>query len=299
MTFNSNSGASNVKERSMQTYSSWIAIMICTTVLTASAVKAQAILLDDFNNGIDPRWFPLDTNYNLDAMGMPISPKPWGPGIFDASSGALNLHTTGPEPPNPALPPGPTVFDTLNSGLLGVGWGPSAADPTFSNGRLRATVRVDNPSNVDLILRANPVTLSAYVFAALGSYGEFHFSRLDNGLIAFSVPVPSLTFSQGEDWVMEFGAVGNQFLMKAWKVGDPEPAAPQFTAVDNAYAFGALGVSASVFTNNISAPTQVDATIDDVYFMHIPEPSSVILGVVAAVVLCSFSALVRSLRGGI
>jgi hypothetical protein len=232
-------------------------------------------------------------------MGMPTSPKPWGPGIFDVSSGTLNLRTTGPVPPNPALPPGPAIFDTLNSGLLGLGWGPSAADPTFSNGRLRATVRVGNPSNIDLILRANPVTLSAYVFAGLGSYGEFHFSRLDNGIIAFSVPIPGLTFSQGEDWVMEFGVVGNQFSMKAWKVGDPEPAAPQFTAVDNTYAFGTLGVSASVFTNNISAPTPVDATIDNVYFMQIPEPSSVILGVVAAVVLGTFSAIIRSHRGGI
>jgi hypothetical protein len=297
--FNSNNRALIGEERSMLTRTVWTVIVIGLMVLTASTVKAQAILLDDFNDGIDPLWFPLDTNYNLDAMGMPTSPKAWGPGIFDASSGALNLRTTGPVPPNPALPPGPTVFDTLNSGLLGLGWGPSAVDPTFSNGRLRATVRVDNPSNVDLILRANPVTLSAYVFAALGSYGEFHFSRLDNGLIAFSVPVPSLTFTQGEDWVMEFGVVGNEFTMKAWRVGDPEPATPQFTAVDNTYAFGALGVSASVFTNNIPVPTPVDATIDDVYFMHIPEPSSAILGVVAAVVLSTFSALVRSHLGGI
>jgi hypothetical protein len=280
----------------MQTRASWPAAIIAIVLLAASNAVAGAILLDDFDDGIDPRWIPLDTNVELDAMGMPIGVKPWGPGIFDASSGALNLRTTGLVPPNPALPPGPTVFDTLNSGLLGLGWGPSAVDSTFSNGRLRASLRVDNPSNADLVLRADPVTLSAYVFAGIGSYGEFHFSRLDNGIVAFSTPIPGLTFAPGEDWIMEFGAVGNEFSMKAWKVGDPEPALPQFTAVDNAYSAGLVGVTASVFTNNISVATPVNATFDDLLFTPIPEPSSVILGIAAAVVICTVSAITRSNR---
>jgi hypothetical protein len=95
---------------------------------------------------------------------------------------------------------------------------------------------------------------------------------------------------------MEFGAVGNEFSMKAWKVGDPEPAAPQFTAVDNTYAAGLVGVTASVFTNNISVPTPVNATFDDLFFTPIPEPSSVILGIAAAVVICAVSAITRSNR---
>jgi hypothetical protein len=193
----------------------------------------------------------------------------------------LNLLTTGLVPPNPALPPGPSVFDTLNSGFLALGWGPSTVDPTFSNGRLRATVRVDNASNADLILRANPATFSAYVFAALGSYGQFRFSRLDGGLIMRDELVPGPTFAPGENWIMEFGAIGNEFSMKAWKVGDPEPATPQFTATDNTYALGALGVSASVSTNNISAPTPVNATFDNLDFTPIPEPATVVLGAVA------------------
>jgi hypothetical protein len=265
-------------------------------LLAMSAANAETVLLDDFTGGIEPQWIPIDTNYVLDAMGMPTGPKPWGPGIFDATSGALNLRTTGPVPPNPALPPGPGIFDTLNSGLLGLGWAPSAVSPAFSNGKLRATVRVDNPSNVDLILRANPATLSAYVFAALGSYGEFHFSRLDNGLIAFSQPVPGLVFTQGEHWIMEFGAVGNQFSMKAWKVGDPEPPEPQFIATDNTYAFGTLGVSASIFTNNIATPTPVNATIDNVSFTPIPEPESVVQCIVSVAVLCGFLGRARPNR---
>jgi hypothetical protein len=284
----------------MQTQSHWPATTIAIVLLAASGAGAETMLLDDFEDGIDPRWIPVDTNYELDATGMPILdamgmpiPKPWGPGVFDPSSKALNVRTTGPVPPNPALPKGPEIFDTLNSGLLGLGWTPSAVDPAFSNGRLRATVRVDNPSNADLFLRADPVTFSAYVFAALGSYGEFHFSRLDNGIIAFSTPVPGLTFAPGEDWNMEFGAVGNEFSMKAWKLGDPEPAAPQFTAVDDTYATGVVGVTASVFTNNISVPTPVNTTFDDIYFTAIPEPSSAILGMMATILLCTRGVRVR------
>jgi hypothetical protein len=249
--------------------------------LDASRVAAQTILLDDFQDGIDPQWFPIDTNYVLDAAGMPIGPRPWGPGIFAAPTGALNLRTTGPVPPNPALPPGPSVFDTLNSGFLALGWVPSTVDPTFSNGRLRASVRVDNSSNADLILRANPATFSGYVFAALGGYGQFRFSRLDGGLIMRDELVPGPTFAPGENWMMEMGAIGNEFSLKAWKVGDPEPTTPQFTAIDNTYALGALGVSASVSTNNISAPTPVNATFDNVAFTPIPEPAAVFLVVAA------------------
>jgi hypothetical protein len=270
-------------------------------LLAVSSAGAEAILLDDFNDGIDPRWVPVDTNYELDPMGMPLLdamgmpiPKPWGPSVFDPSSQALNVRTTGPVPPNPALPKGPEIFDTLNSGLLGLGWGPSGVDPAFSNGRLRATIRVDHASNADLFLRADPVTFSAYVFAALGSYGEFHFSRLDNGVIAFSTPVPGLAFAPGEDWNMEFGAVGNQFSMKAWKLGDPEPAVPQFTAIDDTYAAGVVGVTASVFTNNISVATPVNTTFDDIYFTPIPEPSSAALSIAASIFLCLCNARVRS-----
>jgi hypothetical protein len=245
--------------------------------LAATATGGQ-VLIDDFDTGvIDPRWFTLDTNVQLDAGGIPIGPKPWGPGIFDASSGALNLRTTGPVPPNPALPPGPEIFDTPSSGLMGLGWTPSALDPSFSNGRLRATVRVDNPSNLSLILRGDPVTLSAYVFSALGSYGEFHFSRFDNGVIAYSTPIPGVSFTQGENWGMEFAAVGNEFSMKAWKLGDPEPGAPLLTATDDTYSAGVIAVTAAVSTNNIGVPTPVNATFDDIHFSAIPEPSSVVL----------------------
>ena len=44
---------------------------------------------------------------------------------------------------------------------------------------------------------------------------------------------------------MEFGVAGDEFSMKAWKVGDPEPPAPQLTVVDSTYAAGGIGVAAT------------------------------------------------------
>jgi hypothetical protein len=242
------------------------------TAILLSREIAQGGLLDNFTGRINDNWFMVDTNV------IPLedgTSKPWGPGRFAVVDGALRLTTSGPVPPlePPMLPPDPAVFDTLNSGLMALGWGPSMVDPVFSNGRLRAKVRVDNPSNVDLALRTNPETFSGYVFAALGSYGQFHFSRLDNGAVTRDMLIPGVAFTQGEDWMMEFGADGGELSMKAWKASDAEPAAPQLTIRDDTYATGALGLVASVSTNNIAAPTFVDARFDDVLFS--PNPPNI------------------------
>jgi hypothetical protein len=284
----------------MQSRTIWTVAIMGMVLLAASTAGAEAILLDDFNDGIDPGWFLLDTNVVLDTMGMPIGAKPWGPGIVEPSSGALNLRTTGPVPPNLALPPGPNVFDPLDSGTLGVAWVPSLMDPTFSNGRLRATVRADGPSDVILVLRGDPATFTSYSFFGSGSYGLFGFTRNDiGGTLGRLEVIPELTFTQAEDWVLEFGAVGSEFSMKAWKVGDPEPPLPQLTVVDSTYAAGGLGIFANLYTNNISVPTLVDGTFDDVSFTPIPEPSSVTLGVVAIGMLSAFLAFVKLHRIGI
>jgi hypothetical protein len=254
----------------MRLYSTWLGTTLALVAFVTAGASGQAALLDDFADGIDPQWFPLDSNYELDPAGMPIGPKPWGPGIFDASSGVLNLRTTGSVPPNPALPPGPEVFDPLDSGTLGLVWGPSVPDPTFSSGRLRATVRANGPSDVILVLRGDPATFTSYSFFGSGSYGLFGFSRSDiGGILGRLELVPGLSFTRGEDWMMEFGVVGDEFSMKAWKVGDPEPLAPQLTVVDSTYAAGGLGVFANLYTNNIPAPTPVDATFDNVFFTPI------------------------------
>ena len=240
----------------------WIALLTAARCL-------EAALIDNFENGIDERWFVVDTNLDFNTDGTLVGPKAWGPGVFETTAGSLTMATAGTVSPNGALPPGPEVFDTFNSGLLALGWGPSTNDPTFSNGLIRAKVRVDNPSNVDLALRTDPSTFSGYVMAALGSYGQFRFSRLDNGVIARDEIVPGLVFSPGEDWMMEFGAIGSELSMKAWKVGDTEPAQPQFTVTDGTYDAGVLGIISSISTNNIPEPTAVAGTFDDVTFTPI------------------------------
>jgi hypothetical protein len=251
----------------------WILVVLVTT-----AASGQSVLLDDFQDGLNPQWIPLDTNVYLDAEGNPLGPKPWGPGLFEVADGALSLRTTGPVPPNPALPAGPEVFDPLDSGTLGLAWGPSLADPSYSNGRLRATVRAHGPTDVVLVVRGNPTTLTSYSLFGSGSYGLVGFTRNDTGSVQGRFEqVPGVVFTPDEDWTLEFGVLGDVFSMKAWKVGEPEPLEPQLTVVDTTYALGGLGVFANLYTNNIAMPTAVNATFENVYFTAIPEPDAVAL----------------------
>jgi WD40 repeat protein len=227
-----------------------------------SALGSELTLLDDFNNGHDDRWLRVD-DFNAG--------KPWGPGVFDASAGAYHLSTTGPVPLAnlDRFPPGdPAVFDLLNSGALGAIWRRSIVDRRYDNGVLRAKVRAGNVGSiVDLVVRAfGP---SMYTFSNVASFQEFHFCRFDKGMLARVERMPGVEFNPRDDWWSEVRFEGEKFSWSVWKVGDDRPKAPQLEIRDATYSSGAIGVSASVFTNNIRASMPVDATFDDIYFMPI------------------------------
>ena len=62
--------------------------IIAFTVLVGLALttNAETIVVDDFSDGDDDGWSHVTD--------IPAN-RPWGPGIFDASSGAYHLGTTG------------------------------------------------------------------------------------------------------------------------------------------------------------------------------------------------------------
>ncbi|MCK4341042.1 MAG: hypothetical protein KAY37_04885 [Phycisphaerae bacterium] len=205
-------------------------------------------LIDDFDDGNDDGWTHFDT----------LEGTPWGPGIFDAGTGEYVLASGGVVP-----------ADELKV-LVSV-WDASS-DPSYREGLLRATVRSETDcTNVNLMMRNTgdfEAGLFGYVFVAdlaggMGFYimrtdgwagGEHILGQLDPGEYPFAL---------GEDWIMEGGAVGSRLSLKVWRVGGPEPDAPQLVVADDTYNDGQFSVIASSYW---STECHVCGAFDDIYF---------------------------------
>ena len=204
------------------------------------------VLIEDFDDGNDDGWTRHDNTIA----------EPWGPGVFDATSGSYHLEND-----SLASPGG-------GSGLLAT-WDGSA-DPVYSNGFWRAKVRADSDDTfLALALRttaSTPQSLDAYLFgaAADGSFAiQEIFDSGARGSILARETEQQLT--SGEDWILEAGAVGNVLTLKYWQDGEPEPATPQLTATSSAFSSGLFGVEANV-TGNLPMDGLASATFDDIYF---------------------------------
>jgi hypothetical protein len=262
--------------------------------LLDAVASAELTLLDDFNDGNDVGWLrAADLGADLNEG------KPWGPSVYDTSSGAYHLSTTGPLPlADPVLfPPGdPAIFDPLDSGLVATAWGASFTDRRFDNGIVRAKFRTGNVGTIaDIFVRtASPGDY--YTFSAPGPFGFFNFLVGQGGAVTRLEVMPGVVFTPGEDWWSEVRYVGDTFEWTVWKDGQERPAAPQLVIQDSTYASGLVGLSASVFTNNISEPMPTDVTFDDFHFAAIPEPPSVALSVVGATAALTTLAILRRPR---
>ena len=174
-----------------------IAAIVLVLVCLSSSVVTGQILLDDFPTPeLGPQWFTIDTTAIIED-GQVTGFQPWGPGIFDTSSGALNMRTSAEAP---GLPDG--VFAPVPAGFLGVGYAPSA-DPMFSNGTLRAKFRVDTPMVASLNMRTNVEAFTTYNFAASAVTGEFAITYFGVAETESLGLISDLSFAAGEDWWME------------------------------------------------------------------------------------------------
>ena len=207
------------------------------------------ILIDDFSEESDDGWTRHDANAR----------HPGGPGNHDASSGAYRLTTSG------QVPAGlPTVS------YIAATWD-NSADPVFSNGLVRAKVRVDSRGSFASIGHRISGSLntgfSGYLFG--GDHAGFQFVKLENDRVADAFLVGSgLKLGVGEDWWIEAGGVGDRLSMKVWRVGTAEPPLPQLTVVDSTFTSGRIAVESNVA---VPQPAQVNATFDDIYFTPISE----------------------------
>ena len=84
--------------------------------------QVSADLIDDFNDGDDVGWTHFDG----------LAGTPWGPTIYDPTSGQYVISSTEPLPPLSYLVP---------TGAL---WTESIGDPAYSSGFLRTLIRANN-----------------------------------------------------------------------------------------------------------------------------------------------------------
>ena len=226
-------------------------------VLGMGATNGE-ILIDNFNDGNDDGWTHIDL--------LPLDNG--GPAIFDASSGAYNLRSTGP---NDNSAGGTGILSTWDD----------SADPFYANGFLRMKVRSDVARGIVGALMSttgdfNVGTGATYFFVGRANSNDFRIQRWVQGVSFQSFEVPGVTFNLLEDWIIESGVVGDQLSMKVWPDGDPVPASPQLIMPDpDPLPLGQFGVIA--YNASLIGSAMIDATFDDIHFRPIPQPSTLAL----------------------
>jgi hypothetical protein len=190
-----------------------IGLTLAAVIVLAAGDPNSTILVDDFTEGNDAAWEHEDTTLGT----------AWGPGIYDASSGAYHLQSTGFVP-----------VDDPNVGTIDAHWIPSLNAPRYSNGTLRGTFRADTQgTTVGFLLRANEETFTDYGFYGSSSFGTFYIERFDQSQKIIAMADPSqFPFVVGETYNVQGSVVGHRIEMKAWKVGDPEPSSPMLSVTD-------------------------------------------------------------------
>ncbi len=217
---------------------------------------AQTEFFDDFNDGNDNGWEHVDLTRGT----------PWGPGVYDASSQAYLIESSGEVPPGAAT----GIDDSLFA---------RHSRRPFTDGFLQTDVHANSEGHsVSLVLREGRGL--SYFFNADTGKDELRISKVTDGgqtstFLAVLNPAP-FPLVAGEDWTMKAGAFGDQLSLKIWRINEPEPSAPQLVATDSLIKSGHFGIGVSVPSDFIGA-VQPSATFDNVRFF-VPEPSASLLG---------------------
>ncbi len=212
------------------------------------AAPVQAELIDDFNDGNDKGWSHFDG----------LQGTPWGPTIYDASSGQYVISSTQPLPPLRQ----PVVTGTF--------WTESIGDPSFSTGFWTTMIRADNAAtNLASAMRFDLVNGNGYVFIADITQDTIGIVRVDNGS-AIILVAGIFELLPEQDYLLQVGVMGPDLSrganlsLKIWAVGDPEPIDPQLTASDFSYLVGAFGLF--IFNEPGGPGGQLSGRFDNVTF---------------------------------
>ena len=144
-------------------------------------------------------------------------------------------------------------------------WDESSSDASFANGYLRTTLRADTLSNANVALRGDLEQLTGYIFRGNGTSGRFSVHCFCDEIGQLG-EIPGQAFEVGVDYHMEVGAVGDRLTMKAWPVGENEPALPQLVLFDDRLSEGAIALAPAVSPAALTQPTRVDVSYDSISF---------------------------------
>ena len=224
-------------------------------LLIATSARSQTVLIDDFE--IDDElegWEHIDSTIGQD----------YGPGSFSEESKSFVLKGGG------LVPEG-----TPGGGFIASLWDESY-DGNYSDGFLRAKVRAETEgTNAVLALRVtgdieqgfdNYLIIATTGLDGVKGRGGLGINRIESTITTAS-PFIRTDFAVGEDWMLEAGAVGDRITAKTWKVGEPEPDAPQIVFFDFLFTEGQFGVVSNI---NVSDPPVGEAVVhssfDDITF---------------------------------
>lgn len=231
-------------------------LLVIAAGTTLLAAGGSTLVIDDFNDGDSEGWLENDFT--------------GGRGSFDASSGSYVLETTEPIP-----------IDDPSVGTLDADWELSEGVPFFANGTMRGLIRANTfGTTIGFLFRESHETETDYGFYGSTSFGTFYIERFDlfgnpaapQTIIAMADP-DEFPFEVGVTYVLEATVVGHKLSLKAWELGDPEPAAPILTVQDKQLqAPENTGLGAIAFFDPVPLAilgveeVTVSATVDDLTF---------------------------------
>jgi hypothetical protein len=212
--------------------------------LVATFARASPHSYYDFRDGTDLGWTQVD---NTDG--------PWAPGVFEATSGSYVLATSNAVSATPG-----GITDSLFAIM------DESSDPQFSNGYLRAKVRVDTRgTRFMLLFRVNGA--NGYAFSGAPIANNFEINRVDNAASVVLKQIDSLRpgIAVGETWIVEASAVGSRLPMKFWRDGEAEPAEPQLSTIDSRYTQGRIAIGVRK-DHALREAESIRAVFDDIAF---------------------------------
>ena len=217
--------------------------------------------MDDFNDCNDDGW----THVGHRIGGQDAPGGTWDATFVHEGSCAYRLSTA----------------ETNTSAAIVAAW-EGSSDTKFSEGYFRARVRPETDGTaITMAMRAVPF--------GDGYLGEI---LLDRGIMRIrdheagpsSIVQTQIDISANDDWFMQIGTVGDEFSLKAWPVGEPEPSSPQLTATYSSRTTGLFAIATGVPPGGGGTGSTV---FDDIVF--IPEPSTSILSAIGLLAVLAFS----------